>query len=112
MKPIQLIAFIFTLSLFSVNVIAQNDQLDKAINHADEAYKASDSKEIALHAEKAQPFALAAQKEMHFSHEGRNHIEAGIVSLDQAVEKGKLGATDSARHAAGEALRHFKEAKE
>ncbi|SEQ56073.1 small metal-binding protein SmbP [Nitrosomonas ureae] len=112
MKPIQLIAFIFTLSLFSINVIAQNNQLDKAISHADEAFKARDSKELAVYAEIAQPFALAAQKEMHFSHEGRNHIEAGIVSLGQAVEKGKLGATDSARPAAGEALRHFKEAKE
>ena len=112
MESIKKLALILALSFFSFSVIAQNDQLDKAINHAEEASKASDSKGIAAHAEKAQPFALAAKKEMHLSDERRNHLEAGIISLGHAVEKGNLDATDSARHAAEEAVRHFKEVKE
>ena len=111
MKATQLLSSILLFSLFSFNVIAQNDHLDKAINHAEEAFKAIDGKGIAFHAQKAQPHALAALKQGNYSEESLHNLQAGITALDNAVEKGNLDATDSARQGASDAVRFFKEAR-
>ena len=111
MKSIQSIAIILILSLFSITVIAQNDHLDKAISHAEAAFKANNGKEIALHAKKAQPHALETLKDGNYSEDNLYHLKAGITGLDNAVEKGNLYAMDSARQGASDAVRHFTEAR-
>ena len=65
---------------------------------------------IAEHAEMAKTHANAAKNEKNLTATGGTHLDAGIRSLDQAIENGKLGAADSARKAAEDAVTHLKEA--
>ena len=110
MKTITLYASILVMTLFWFSAVAGENHLDQAIQHADTAVRAPDGKTIAEHAEMAKTHANAAKNEKNLTTTGGTHLDAGIRSLDQAIENGKLGAADSARKAAEDAVTHLKEA--
>lgn len=101
---------ILIMTLFSLSALAAENHLNQAIQHADTAVRAPDGKTIAEHAEMAKTHANAAKTEENRDTTGSTHLDAGIRSLDQAIEKGNLGAADSARKAAEDALAHLKQA--
>ena len=110
-KAIVLYATISILSIFSFSVSAfvAGNHLEEAIQHADTAVRAPNGKTIAEHAEIAKTHAMAVKTGKTLSSPDNEHLQAGIMSLHQAIKKGKLGAEDSARKAASDALAHFKE---
>ncbi len=73
----------------------------EALKHAEAATKANDGKKIAEHAEAAKGHATVASE----------HLTAGIKSLDDAIDQGKLGHADVAKKSAEEAVTHLKAAK-
>jgi hypothetical protein len=80
---------------------AEEDHLDEAMKHASAAAEASDGKSIAKHAGLARTHAKIADE----------HLDAGIKSLDSAMEHGKLGHDKMAQQAAEEAKAHLKAAE-
>ncbi|MFU8789253.1 MAG: small metal-binding protein SmbP [Methylobacter sp.] len=72
-----------------------------ALEHAQEAVKAADVKAVVEHAEIAKTHAKVADE----------HLDAGIKSLEEAIEHGKLGHDKPAKKAAEEAVNHFKAAQ-
>ena len=59
--------------------------------------------------QEAKASALEAKKARNFSDDAKYHLEAGIISLEHAIEKGNAGALDSAHQNASDAVKHFKE---
>ena len=108
MKFIHLL-IIFIVVLFSSPAISQSSQLSKVISHAEQAAKANDGKEVAAHAQEAKASALEAKQAGNFSDDAKYHLEAGIINLEHAIEKGNSGSAEAARQQAGEAVKHFKE---
>jgi hypothetical protein len=81
--------------------VAAESHVAQALKHAEAAAKASDGKTIAEHAEKSKMHAKTADE----------HLDAGIKSLDEAIDQGKQGRTDAAKKAAEEAVTHLKSAE-
>ncbi len=101
----------FLIILFiSVNSFATGNHLTEAIQHAEAAAKSADGKTIAQHAEQAKTHANAAKKEKTPATTSNSHLDAGISNLDEAIKEGNLGAADSAKKAAGQAVIHLKQA--
>jgi hypothetical protein len=82
-------------------IFAADSHLNEAITHAEAASKGSDGKAVAEHAEAAQQHAKIADE----------HLDAGLKSLEGAIEHGKLGHSDKAKKAAEEAVTHLKAAQ-
>jgi hypothetical protein len=103
--------FSFLIILLPVLLIGcgEKDHLQQAIKYAEAAVIAHDGKTIVKHSEIARNHAYSANNQEKFSSSDRIHLAAAIVSLDQAIEKGKYDAEDSARKAARIARAHFKE---
>lgn len=89
------------LSLGSLNVHAVENHIKEALKHAEAAAEASDGKTVAQHAEQAKTHAKTADE----------HLDAGIKSLESAVEHGNMGHDDMAQKAAKEAVTHIKAAQ-
>ena len=111
MKIINLL-IIFVLFLFSPMVMSETSQLNKAISHAEEASNAKSGKEVATHAQEAKASALEAKQAGNFSDDAKYHLEAGIISLEHAIENGKAGMEEKAHQQAADAVKHFKEIKQ
>jgi len=103
MKLLKLILLSIAMAL-SVNLsaVAEDDHLEQAIKHAEEAADASDAAGVMKHAQLAQTHAKTAS----------DHIASGMKSLDSAMEHGNLGHSDMAKGAAKEAVKHFKTAED
>jgi len=100
LKPIGLSAGII-LTFASFGAYAAESHMAEALVHAEAAVKAEDGKAIAEHAETAKTHAQAANE----------HLDAGITSLTNAVDHGKLGHVDLAKKSAAEAVTHLKAAQ-
>ena len=80
---------------------AAESHMDAALKHAEAATKASDGKAVAEHAEASKSHATVASE----------HLTAGIKSLNDAIDHGKMGHADVAKKSAEEAVTHLKAAK-
>jgi hypothetical protein len=89
------------LTFCSFGVYAAENHMEEALKHAQASAKATDGKSIAEHADTARKHAKASDE----------HLDAGISSLDQAIEHGKQDHTDMAKKAAEEAVTHLKAAQ-
>ena len=73
----------------------------EALKHAESAAKADDAKAITEHAEAAKTHAKTADE----------HLDAGITSLNDAIDHGKMKHADLAKKSAAEAVTHLKAAQ-
>ena len=103
---------IIVILLFSISACLTENHLHQAIRYSEAAVLADDGKTISKHSEIAKIHALLVQNQKNISSADRIHMAVGIVSLDQAIEKGKYEADDSARKAARTAMFHFKEVRQ
>ena len=109
-KNIKIFYFcLLIILLFSLSACLTENHLHQAIRYSEAAIMADDGKTISKHSEIAKIHALLVQNQKNISSADRIHMAFGIVSLDQAIEKGKFEADDSARKAARTAMFHFKE---
>lgn len=89
------------LTLASFGTYAGESHMTEALKHAEAAAKADDSKAITEHAEAAKTHAKTADE----------HLDAGITSLNDAIDHGKMKHADLAKKSAEEALTHLKAAQ-
>jgi Small metal-binding protein len=89
------------LTLASFGAYAGESHMTEALKHAEAAAKADDSKAIVEHAEAAKTHAKTADE----------HLDAGITSLNDAIDHGKLKHTDLAKKSVEEAVTHLKAAQ-
>jgi len=89
------------LTLISFGAYAGESHMAEALKHAQAAVKADDGKGIAKHADAAKTHAQTASE----------HLSAGITSLNDAIDHGKLDHTDLAKKSAEEAVTHLKAAQ-
>lgn len=89
------------LTFASLGAYAAESHMAEALKHTEAAAQAGDGKTIAEHADIAKSHAKASDE----------HLDAGITSLDAAIEHGKLGHSDVAKKAAEEAVTHLKAAQ-
>lgn len=89
------------LALASVGAYAGESHMAEALKHAEAAAKADDSKAIVEHAEAAKTHAKTADE----------HLDAGITSLNDAIDHGKLKHADLAKKSSEEAVTHLKAAQ-
>jgi len=83
------------LTLGSFCPAAAESHMAEALKHAEAAAKAGDGKAITKHAETAKTHAKAAIEQLN----------AGITSLDDAIDHGKLKHVDLGKKSAEEAVR-------
>lgn len=88
---------------------AETSHLAQAISNAQAATKSSTGVDIAEHAQVALTHAQAAQKSAD-PNVANEHLDAGIKSLEGAIENGTQGQIDIARKDAKEAKAHLKAA--
>ena len=89
------------LTFCSFCAYAEESHIAQAIEHAEAAVNSDGGKAIVEHAEAAKTHAKTADE----------HLDAGIKSLDEAIEHGKLRHADLAKKSAEEAVTHLKAAK-
>jgi cell division protein FtsB len=89
------------LAIASFGAYAGESHIAQAIKNAEAAANATEGKIIAEHAETAKTHAKVADE----------HLDAGIKSLNDAIESGKLRHADLAKKAAEEAVTHLKAAQ-
>jgi Small metal-binding protein len=94
-----LLGIILTLPAFGA--YAGESHMAEALKHAEAAVKADSGKTIAEHAEVAKTHAKTADE----------HLDAGIASLNDAIDHGKMKHADLAKKAAEEAVTHLKAAQ-
>jgi Small metal-binding protein len=94
-----LLGSILTVATFGA--YAGESHMAEALKHAQAAVKADDGKGIAKHADAAKTHAQTASE----------HLSAGITSLNDAIDHGKLDHTDLAKKSAEEAVTHLKAAQ-
>ena len=89
------------LTLVSFGAYAGESHMAESLKHAEAAVKADDGKTIAEHAEVAKTHAKTADE----------HLDAGIASLNDAIDHGKMKHADLAKKSAEEAVTHLKAAQ-
>jgi phage tail tube protein FII len=89
------------LTLASFGAYAGESHMAEALKHAEAAAKADDAKAITEHAEAAKTHAKTADE----------HLDAGITSLNDAIDHGKMKHADLAKKSAEEAVTHLKAAQ-
>ena len=101
--PIKLAGLLagIALAFGPLGAYAAESHIAQALKHAEAAAKATDGKAISEHAEKARDHAKTADE----------HLDAGVVSLDGAIEQAKQGHADLAKKSAEEAVTHLKAAQ-
>jgi len=100
MKRTGLLAAIL-LTFCSFGAYAAENHMEQALKHAEAAAKADDGKTIAEHAEAAKIHAKTADE----------HLDAGITSLNDAIDHGKMKHPEAAKKSAEEAVTHLKAAQ-
>ncbi|EIC28524.1 MULTISPECIES: small metal-binding protein SmbP [Methylomicrobium] len=85
------------LGLGAVTVYAEENHLQQAVEHTMMAAKQTDGKAIAQHAQEALTHAVTADQ----------HLDAGIKSLQEAVNQGNQNNGSAAQKAAQEASQHL-----
>jgi O-acetylhomoserine/O-acetylserine sulfhydrylase-like pyridoxal-dependent enzyme len=90
-----------TLLTFATFGAYAENHMAEALKHAEAAAKADDTKSIVEHAEAAKTHAKTADE----------HLDAGITSLNDAIDHGKMKHADLAKKAAEEAVTHLKAAQ-
>ena len=88
------------LTFFSFGAYAES-HMAEALKHAEAAAKADDTKSIVEHAEAAKTHAKTVDE----------HLDAGITSLNDALDHGKMKHADTAKKSAEEAVTHLKAAQ-
>ncbi len=91
----------FALVSGSGAIYAAESHMAEALKHAEAAAAAADAAAVAEHASAATTHAKIADE----------HLDAGLKSLEGAVEHGKMGHADLAKKAAEEAVTHLKAAQ-
>jgi Small metal-binding protein len=94
-----LLGSILTVATFGA--YAGESHMAEALKHAQAAVKADDGKGVAKHADAAKTHAQTASE----------HLSAGITSLNDAIDHGKLDHTDLAKKSADEAVTHLRAAQ-
>ena len=89
------------LACASTFTFAAESHMAEALKHAEAATKASDDKMVAEHADAAKTHATVASE----------HLTAGIKSLNDAIDHGKMGHAEVAKKSAEEAVTHLKAAQ-
>jgi Small metal-binding protein len=89
------------LTFAAFGAYAGESHMAEALKHAEAAVKADNGKAIAEHAEVAKTHAKTADE----------HLDAGIASLNDAIDHGKMKHADLAKKAAEEAVTHLKAAQ-
>jgi hypothetical protein len=89
------------LAFGSLCASAEESHMAAALTHAEAAAKAADAKGVAEHAGVAKTHAAVADE----------HVDAGLKSLNSAIEHGNMGHADLAKKAAEEAVTHLKAAQ-
>ena len=89
------------LTVASFGAYAGESHTAQALKHAEAAAKADDVKAITEHAEAAKTHAKTADE----------HLDAGITSLNDAIDHGKMKHADLAKKSAEEAVTHLKAAQ-
>jgi uncharacterized membrane protein YvbJ len=89
------------ITFVSFCTYAGESHMAEALKHAEAAVKADNGKTIAEHAEVAKAHAKTADE----------HLDAGIASLNDAIDHGKMKHADLAKKAAEEAVTHLKAAQ-
>ncbi len=89
------------LAFASFGAYAAESHMAEALKHAEAAAKADDGKAVAEHAQTAKTHAKVAD----------DHLDAGIKSLDDAIDHGKQKHTGLAKKSAEEAVTHLKAAR-
>ncbi len=89
------------LTLASFGAYAGESHMAEALKHAEAAAKADDSKAIVEHAEAAKTHAKIADE----------HLDAGLTSLNDAIDHGKMKHADLAKKSAEDAVTHLKAAQ-
>jgi O-acetylhomoserine/O-acetylserine sulfhydrylase-like pyridoxal-dependent enzyme len=100
-KKITSIYAVIVLTLATSGVYAGESHMAEALKHAEAAAKAADGKTIAEHAAAAKTHAQTADE----------HLDAGLTSLTDAIDHGKMKHTDLAKKSAEEAVTHLKAAQ-
>jgi hypothetical protein len=85
------------LSLGSYAAVAEENHLQQAVEHAMMAAKQTDGKAVAQHAQESLKHAKTADE----------HLDAGLKSLQEAVDHGNQNHGDLAQKAAQEATQHL-----
>lgn len=93
-------ASVLTLASFGAYAVEES-HMAEALKHAEAAVAAVDGKTIVEHAEAAKTHAKTADE----------HLDAGITSLNEAIDHGKLKHDDLAKKSAKEAVTHLKAAQ-
>ena len=91
---------VIVLTFASFGAYAESHMVE-ALKHAEAAAKADDTKSIVEHAEAAKTHAKTADE----------HLDAGITSLNDAIDHGKMKHADTAKKSAEEAVTHLKAAQ-
>jgi hypothetical protein len=89
------------LIMASASAYAGESHMAEALKQAEAAAKADNGKAIAEHADKAKIHATAADE----------HLDAGVTSLNDAIDHAKMKHVDLAKKSAEEAVTHLKEAQ-
>ena len=89
------------LSFGSVGTYAGESHMAEALKHAEATVKSADGKSFVQHAETAKTHAKAADE----------HLNAGITSLNDAIDHAKMKHLDLAKKSAEEAVTHLKAAQ-
>ena len=100
MKPLYLLAGA-VLTFASIGAYAGESHMAEALKHAEAAAKSDDAKAITEHAEAAKTHAKTADE----------HLDAGITSLNDAIDHGKMKHADLAKKSGQEAVTHLKAAQ-
>jgi uncharacterized membrane protein YvbJ len=98
----KLTGFFAVVVLTSVSFSAYAEShIAEALKHAEAAVKSDDGKTIAEHAEASKTHAKVADE----------HLDAGITSLNDAIDHAKLKHVDLAKKSLEEAVTHLKAAQ-
>jgi hypothetical protein len=89
------------LAFAPLGAYAGESHMTEALKHAEAAAKADDSKVIAEHAEAAKTHAKTADE----------HLDAGVTSLNDAIDHAKMKHPDLAKKSTEEAVTHLKAAQ-
>jgi hypothetical protein len=112
MNRITLLGAGLLMLLGSVSFVVAEEHAAAALDHANQAVthgKAGHASVLVEHATEALKHARAASEIA--KGEAKTHIDAGVKSLESAIEHGKMGAghEPQATKAAEEAVEHLKE---
>ncbi|MBD9362412.1 small metal-binding protein SmbP [Methylomonas fluvii] len=100
-KKLTIICAGMLLSVSTINVYAAESHIALALEHAQTAAKSGDTKTISNHADAAKGHIKVIDE----------HLKAGVISLNAAIEHAKQGHTDLAKKSSEEAVLHLNAAQ-